>query len=84
VEFYLRGNDPYASQSIEEKTAKLEVNLDALLDFSTIWQWSATDMENKYVPKLENQGQQQKSPQFEWMSASKDRARFSRHMLNIC
>ena len=63
-------------------TKPLAANLDALLNFSALWQWSPADLEKTYELKLENQNMRQKSPQFEWMSASKDRARFSRHMFS--
>ena len=63
-------------------TKPLAANLDALLNFSALWQWSPADLEKTYELKIENQNMRQKSPQFEWMSASKDRARFSRHMFS--
>ncbi|MBB5033843.1 C39 family peptidase [Prosthecobacter vanneervenii] len=58
----------------------LSANLDALLNFSALWQWSAADLEKNYELKLADQDTQQKPPQFEWVSSTKDRARFSRHM----
>jgi hypothetical protein len=66
----------------ERKLPELSANLDSLLNFAELWKWSLEDMEKSYVLKLENQEKQQKSPQFEWVSASKDRARFSRHMFS--
>jgi hypothetical protein len=61
---------------------QLTANLDALLAFTSLWQWTSADLEKDYVLKLEDQQKQQKPPQFEWVSASKDRARFSRHMFS--
>jgi len=61
---------------------KLEADIDAMLNLNSLWQWTASDFEKNYVPKIEDQSKQQKPPQFEWLSASKDRARFSRHMFS--
>ena len=66
----------------ERKLPELSANLDALLNFPALWQWSSEDLEKNYVLKLENQEKQQKPPQFEWVSSTKDRARFSRHMFS--
>ncbi|WP_395741636.1 hypothetical protein [Prosthecobacter sp.] len=66
----------------ERRLPELSANLDSLLNFASLWKWSAADFENIYIPKLENPETQRKPPQFEWMSASKDRARFSRHMFS--
>jgi hypothetical protein len=60
----------------------LAANLDVLLNFSALWQWSAADLEKSYVQKIEGQEKQPAAPQFEWVNASKDRARFSRHMFS--
>jgi Peptidase_C39 like family len=66
----------------ERKLPELSANLDELLNFAELWKWSPESFEQKYVLKLEDQEKQQKPPQFEWVSASKDRARFSRHMFS--
>jgi hypothetical protein len=60
---------------------KLVANLDALLNFGTLWQWAPGDLEKNYVLKIDDQ-KQQKPPQFEWVSTTHDRARFSRHMFS--
>jgi len=73
---------PCLTLAQERKLPELSANLDALLNFAELWKWRADSFEKNYVLKLENQDKQQKPPQFEWMSASKDRARFSRHMFS--
>jgi len=60
----------------------LSADLDALLNFNALWLWTPAEMEKAYVLKTDDKGEQPKPPQFEWMSASKDRARFSRHMFS--
>ncbi len=70
---------PATAQAVVPKE-KLTANLDALLNFSALWQWSSDDLEKNYVLKLADQDKQDKPPQFEWVSSTKDRARFSRHM----
>lgn len=70
------------AQERERRLPELSANLDALLNFTQLWSWGSEAFEKNYVVKLEDQKQQQKPPQFEWMSASKDRARFSRHMFS--
>ncbi|MCB1275525.1 C39 family peptidase [Prosthecobacter sp.] len=60
----------------------LKANLDSMLSFSTLWSWSPDDLEQNYVLKLGDQDKQPEPPQFEWMSSTKDRARFSRHMFS--
>ena len=64
------------------KQPTLSANLDALLNFGSLWLWTSSDLEKNYVLKLEDQEKQQQPPQFEWVSATKDRARFSRHMFS--
>jgi hypothetical protein len=64
------------------KAPDLSANLDALLNFATFWQWTPSDFEKHYVVKVEDQAKQQKPPQFEWVNASRDRARFSRRMFS--
>ncbi|WP_395719264.1 C39 family peptidase [Prosthecobacter sp.] len=66
----------------ERRLPELSANLDALLNFGELWKWSSEDFEKNYVLKLEDQEKQQKAPQFEWVSSTKDRARFSRHMFS--
>ncbi len=66
----------------ERKLPELSANLDALLNFTALWQWSSEDLEKNYVQKLEDQEKQKKPPQFEWVSGARDRARFSRHMFS--
>ena len=57
----------------------LKADLDALLDFSVFWKSSQANFETLYVPRVENQ---EKEPQFEWLTTGKDRARFSRQMFS--
>jgi hypothetical protein len=71
-----RDFDPRAP--IEGPTA----NLDALLSFSSLWNWSTDDFEKNYTPKAAKQEDQKKPPQFEWLSSDKSRARFSRQMFS--
>lgn len=66
----------------EAPPKQLAANLDALLNFETLWQWSQDELEKQYVVKLEDQSKQQKPPQFEWVSTSRERARFSHHMFS--
>lgn len=66
----------------ERRLPELSANLDALLNLAELWKWSLEDLEKHYALKLEDQEKQEKPPQFEWLSASKDRARFSRHMFS--
>lgn len=61
---------------------QLAADLDALLNFETLWQWSPEEFEKHYAVKLEDQTKQQKPPQFEWVSNRRERARFSRHMFS--
>lgn len=68
------------SQPVEQPD--ISANLDALLNFNALWLWTPDELEKTYVLKTDAQGNQTKPPQFEWMSASKDRARFSRHMFS--
>jgi len=60
----------------------LSANLDALLNFSEVWQWKVEDFEKLYAPRLADLRQQERLPQFEWTSTAKDRARFSRKMFS--
>ncbi len=69
-------------ESEPEKKPVLSANLDALLNFGALWQWTPGDLEKNYTLKIEDQEKQKKPPQFEWVSATKERARFSRHMFS--
>ncbi|HEY1049789.1 MAG TPA: hypothetical protein VGE39_08545, partial [Prosthecobacter sp.] len=84
VLFAIKGGKSPADEVVmgEEETPKrnLRADLDALLNFASLWRWSPEDFEKTYTPKADKEEDQQQAPQFEWLSASKDRARFSRHM----
>ncbi|HYF36692.1 MAG TPA: hypothetical protein VD994_15460 [Prosthecobacter sp.] len=57
---------------------KAAVDLDWLLHTTELWQCDVKAFEQRYVAKTEDE---QKDPaQFEWLTAAKDRARFSRKM----
>ncbi|HEY1049788.1 MAG TPA: C39 family peptidase, partial [Prosthecobacter sp.] len=58
----------------------LSADLDALVNFGSIWNCSVEDFQKAYSPRVDANGTQERPPQFEWLSASKERARFSRHM----
>ncbi len=60
----------------------LQADLDVLLRFDSLWQWSPEDFEKTFTPKADTPENQRKPPQFEWLSASKERARFSRRMFS--
>lgn len=61
-----------------DRPSELKADLDPLLDFSTLWQTSAEQFEKRYIARTREQ--QQEPPQFEWLTGTKDRARFSRQM----
>ena len=63
-------------------TEPLAANLDALLNFSTLWSTSADAFDQLYTAKAAKKEGQKKPPQFEWMNAEKSRARFSRQMFS--
>lgn len=65
-----------------ETQPEISANLDALLNFTSLWKWSSSDLEKNYELKIQDQEKQPKPPQFEWVSSAKDRARFSRHMFS--
>ena len=73
---------PILAQAQERRLPELSANLDALLNFADLWKWTSEDFEKSYVAKLDDQKKQQKPPQFEWVSTTRDRARFSRHMFS--
>lgn len=56
-------------------------NLDFLLSFQSLWSTGTDALEKMFVVKNEKVATAV-APQFEWVSASKDRARFSRHMFS--
>ncbi len=60
-------------------TVELKADLDPLLDFTNIWQTTADQFAKRYVARVLD-GEQREPPQFEWLTAAKDRARFSRQM----
>lgn len=64
----------------EEKKLTSLADLDFLLNFATIWSLTPTDLEKLYIAKMEGAIPSNKIPQFEWMNATKDRARFSTHL----
>jgi hypothetical protein len=68
----------------ERRLPVLSANLDALLNFAQLWQWSSEDFEKAYVVKLADPEQQEKPPQFEWVNATKERARFSLFCMFFC
>lgn len=61
-------------------TEPLFANLDALLNFTTLWGSSSDDFEKVYTAKAVKEEDQKRNPQFEWMNAERSRARFSRQM----
>ncbi len=69
---------PVVVMSRPEKV-KLAADLDPLLGGSSFWKTTAEEFEALYVPRVE---QQQKPPQFEWLTTTKERARFSRQMFS--
>ena len=71
-----RGFDPSGP------TEPLAANLDALLNFSSMWNTSPDAFDQLYTAKAAKKEDQKKPPQFEWMSADKSRARFSRQMFS--
>jgi peptidase C39-like protein len=73
---------PQEAKEPPSEQPALSADLDALLYFTSLWQWSVTDLEKNYVLKLQDKEKQQKLPQFEWVNTSHDRARFSRHMFS--
>ena len=58
---------------------QLKADLDPLLDFAAFWKSTPESFEKLYQPRVEKQ---ENNPQFEWLTAAKDRARFSRHMFS--
>lgn len=75
---------PSVTKTVAQPQAQptLNADLDALLNFGSLWQWTPDDFEKNYVLKLEDQKMQQRPPQFEWVSNARSRARFSRHMFS--
>lgn len=58
---------------------QLKADLDPLLDFAAFWKATPESFETLYTARVEDQ---KENPQFEWLTAAKDRARFSRHMFS--
>lgn len=82
LQIYLKGDGLYATTPTVDKLPELSANLDALLNFNSLWGWSADDFEKNYTPKAAKKEDQKKPPQFEWLSTDKARARFSRQMFS--
>ncbi len=80
--FVLLVSQPFQASSSSGPTQPLAANLDALLNFSTLWKTSPDAFEQLYTAKAAKKEDQKKPPQFEWMSADKSRARFSRQMFS--
>ncbi len=68
-----------AASAVPVAGVELAADLDPLLDFSTFWKTPSENFETMFVPRAV---QQEKPPQFEWLTATKDRARFSRQMFS--
>ena len=51
---------PRLAQAQERRLPVLSANLDALLNFTQLWQWSSEDFEKAYVVKLADPEQQEK------------------------
>jgi hypothetical protein len=69
---------PVAAVEVPKQDLKVEADLDYLLSTSELWQCDTKTFESRYRPKTETE--QKEPPQFEWLNAAKDRARFSRNM----
>ena len=50
---------PHLAQDQERELPDLAANLDALLNFTQLWQWSSEDFEKAYVVKLADPEQQE-------------------------
>lgn len=72
------GSMPTDASSVSR--GKLAAELDLLFRFEEVWKCTAADFEKHYSPKIKEDGIQERPPQFEWLSAVKDRARFTRQM----
>ncbi len=66
----------------EQRTPQLSADLDPLIHFATVWNCSIEEFEKRYSAKQADFNHQEKPPQFEWVTARKDRARFSRRMFS--
>jgi hypothetical protein len=60
--------------------AAARADLDFLLNTSEVWNCSSAKFETMY--RARESGGQETAPQFEWLTAGKDRARFSRRMFS--
>ncbi|MEQ1750322.1 MAG: C39 family peptidase [Prosthecobacter sp.] len=88
------GNPLVPSEKVLGSIKKNFLDLDSLLDFSTIWQTDTAAFEQRYIPKTEGTEPPQDIPapaqadaptekprklyDFEWLAVTKERARFSR------
>ncbi len=68
-----------SATAVSGADVELAAELDPLLNFSTFWKTPAENFEVMFVPRV---AQQEKLPQFEWLTTTKDRARFSRQMFS--
>lgn len=64
----------------EKRAPELSADLDPLINFANVWHCSTEAFEKAYAAKSADFNHQEKPPQFEWVNANKDRARFSRRM----
>jgi len=71
---------PVADGTSQRLPPEIKADLDPLLDFNTIWTTRTEQFEKKYVARTEEK--QTEPPQFEWLTTTKDRARFSRQMFS--
>jgi len=62
-----------------QEPPQLSADLDHLLNFAELWTSTRADFATRYTAKTDD-ATAEKPPQFEWMSAEQDRARFSRKM----
>lgn len=66
-----------------EDAPELSADLDHLLNFEQLWKWTREDLASCYTARTEQGGGgEERPPQFEWMSAARNRARFSRGMFS--
>lgn len=69
-----------AAVSQTSQNLEVTVDLDYLLNLAALWNCTADAFEKIYRPKKE--GQQEQPPQFEWLSADRSRARFSKKLFS--
>ncbi len=81
--FFLALLLPAAVSAQEDGTPRLAADLDHLLNFGELWRWTREDFAARYHARQEAETSGGgKPPQFEWMDAARDRARFSRKMFS--